>query len=1010
MARLALSTLGPFQAALDGTTTICFPYDKVRALLVYLVVEADRPHRRESLAELLWPGQDDRSARHSLSQALFCLRRAIGDRLETPYLLLTRDTVQFNRASDYWLDLTAFLDLLDTCARHPHRRGQICWQCAQWLDRATGLYRGGFLEQFSIADSAAFDEWAIVKREAFHRHAVQALDQLVDYHEQNGALAEATSHAQRRIALDPCHEPTHRRLMRILAKSGQRGAAMEQYRRCRQILADEVGVQPEPETTELYQRIRNGLEQGRPGPLLASSVNPRYELPPQLTPFVGRSAELAQIADLLADPACRLVTLTGPGGIGKTRLAIEAARRGADTVADGACFVPLAGLHSHSLLVPAIAHALGFSFYSKDDPRKQLLGYLQERELLLVFDNFEHLLEGAGLITQILKRAAKVRILVTSRERLKLHGEWVIDVEGLDVPAEDDPSRIGDSSAVQLFVQSARRARSGFTPTHDDLRAVARICRLVGGMPLGIELSAAWVPVLSLEEIAQEIENSIDFLAAEVRDVSERHRSIRAVFDHSWHMLDEREQRVFARLSAFRGPFRREAAEQVVGRSLPLLSALVSKSLLRRNSSGKYELHELLRQYAESRLDATPEDARDARNQHAAYYGTILERNAGLLKGRHLEEALREIGDEIENVHVAWHWAAHNGRADIIARAAFGLWLFSEITGRYITAQTDFEEAIAALQVPADAREEADSTRALALGRVLANLGSYAVRVGNHEQGRAVIDESITILRRVGTPADLGLAFNFKAMYAHARQDYVGEQRDLRESIDHFTAANDTWGMAYSLNDLGLATLLLGDSVEAKRLCQQSLDVFVKIGDKRGMAFALKNLGVITGELGDLAAARQHLTACVTTYQSIGHRWGTADALNRLGAVTRSTGDYDESLDCFLAALRTAVDIHTMTLALEVLIEISCSLALVGKREQAITILAAIARHPAGGPVIWERARHLLDDLGVRPVPALSEETCVRIVQEQVSVLLQDSTGRHDSTTEESLAVTGLAS
>jgi predicted ATPase/DNA-binding SARP family transcriptional activator len=1010
MVRLALSVLGPFQAILEGVTITCFHYDKVRALLIYLAVEADRPHRRESLAELLWPDQDDRTARHSLSQALFCLRKAIDDRLSAPFLLLTRDSVQFNRSSDHWLDLTAFLDLLDACEQHPHRRGQICWQCAQRLDQAKDLYRGSFLEQFSIADSAAFDEWATVKREGLHQRAVQVLDQLVDYYEWSGALAEAASRAQRQIALAPCHEAAHRRFMRILARSGQRRAAMAQYQRCRQILADEVGVPPEPDTTELYQRIRDGVERSRVATLLSSPAVPRYELPPQPTPFVGRHVELARLATLLSDPGCPLVTLTGPGGIGKTRLGIEAARRAADAVADGACFVPLAGLHSPSLLVPTIAHALALTLYSKEDPKKQLLGYLQERELLLILDNFEHLIEGAGLISQILKRAPRVRILVTSRERLNLQGEWVVDVEGLDVPAEDEASGIGDSSAVQLFVQSACRAKSGFSPSSDDVRVVARICRLVGGMPLGIELSAAWVPVLSLEEIAQEIENSIDFLTAEVRDVPKRHRSIRAVFDHSWQMLDVHEQRVLARLSVFRGGFRREAAEQVVGRSLPILSALTSKSLLRRNASGHYELHELLRQYAESRLDATPEEAVDARSQHATYYGSFLEQNVEPLKGGHLEAALRDVSSEIENVHAAWHWAVQNGRADIIARAVHGLWLFSEITGRYDAARAAFGEAAAVLEMPANALDSNDVTRALALGRVLTDLGSFAARVGNHEQGSALITESITILRQVGTPADLGLALNFKAMYAHARQDYLGEQQDLQESIRCFTAANDNWGLAYSMNDLGLAAFLLGDSVEAKRLCQQSLDTFIEIGDKRGMAFALKNLGVITGELGDYSEARQNLTACLETYRSIGHRWGTADALSRLGVVSRSTGDYDESLDCLLAALRTAVDINAMALALEVLLELAGSLAPVGKREQAIVILGSIAHHPAGGPVIWDRARHLLDHLGVCSIPEFSQEKCIQVIQEQVRFLLQDSTVRKNSRTEESSTVVRRAS
>jgi predicted ATPase len=325
-------------------------------------------------------------------------------------------------------------------------------------------------------------------------------------------------------------------------------------------------------------------------------------LPPQPTPFIGREYEISQITALLAEPTCRLLTLVGPGGIGKTRLALEAAGLQRSAFAQGAYLVPLQPLSSPEFIVPAIAETLHFQFYSVDDPKHQLLDYLRDRSLLLVMDNFEHLLNSAQLISEILAFAPDVKVLATSRERLNLLEEWVLDVQGLSAPANETETEILDYDAVQLFLQSAQRIQVGFTLTDAQKPAVARICHLVGGMPLGLELAAAWVRALACEEIADEIERGLDLLATSARNVEPRHRTMRIVLDHSWNLLTNIERDVFQRLSVFKGGFRKEAAQNVTGTSIQTLSALVDKSLIRVSANGRYEQHELLWQYAREKL------------------------------------------------------------------------------------------------------------------------------------------------------------------------------------------------------------------------------------------------------------------------------------------------------------------------------------------------------------------------------------------------------------------------
>src|SRR5919206_1911528 len=403
----------------------------------------------------------------------------------------------------------------------------------------------------------------------------------------------------------------------------------------------------------IYQLEADGLRGDFP--LLKTIEAGMKNLPLPRTSFVGRALELEAIERLLEDPDCRLLTLVGPGGAGKTRLALEAAARRVDRYPHGVHFVPLASVVSPEFLAPALAESIQFAVdgaHSGFSAQDQLLDYLSERSTLLVLDNFEHLVEGSGFLSKVIERAANVELLITSRERLNLQSEWAFDVEGLGL-AKDEK---GSASAVRLFVERATQVEPNFALDDAGYSQAARICRLVDGMPLGIQLAASWVSVLSGAEIADEIEANIDFLATSMRDVPERHRSLRAAIDQSWRLLTAEQRSAFSRLSVFRGSFDRSAAVAVTGANLRLLHELVGKSLLRRPDFGRFELHELLRQYAAEQLRLYPAEEADARERHAHHYAAMLLERQTALMGPEVAVARDELRGELDNLRAAADW------------------------------------------------------------------------------------------------------------------------------------------------------------------------------------------------------------------------------------------------------------------------------------------------------------------------------------------------------------------
>lgn len=867
-----LHFFGGFNVAYSGKPLTGFATDKVRALLVYLVLENDRPHRRESLASLFWPEQPEERARQSLRQALSNLRQVLAEQIPAPFLNVTNTDVQMSAQAEVWTDVQAFRALLRESREHAHTCPENCLPCLRRQEQIANLYTGEFLSGFGLPDSQPFDEWLLLTRENLQIEAVQTLAALAEYEERRGQFSAARQYALRQVRFEPWREEAHAQVMRLLAYEGQRSAALAQYVACCRALQAELGLEPTQSTRLLAEQIRNAS-------LPAPKPSPLPPTPP--ASFIGREKEQAELAELLANPSCRLLTVLGPGGVGKTRLALQVALDHAGLYRHGIHFVHLAAVSDRAAALLMLAEKLGLQAAPGADLRKLVCESLGQRQMLIVLDNFEQLVSESEAWSEFFRCAGGTKWLVTSREKLRLREEWVYPLDGL--PLADSPQPASPlngqrppAAALALFAERAIQADRCFELTPERIPAVLDICRMVEGLPLGVELAAATVAEKTVEEIAADLRKNFDSLAPGIRNLPGRHASLRAAFVHSWNLLSPDERVRLANLTVFLGGFSAEAALTVAETSSTQLAELAAKSLLRRDSDGRYALHETIRQFAAEKL----EHLEAARHRHRAYYAGLAAQCAGADSAAALDMLQRERA----NLRAAWEWSVVED-VGLTVNLLKGLALLYTLRGPLSEGEELFRAANCQVALPSDLKD----TIALELARI------YNAQTRH--------DEAIVLARSVSESARAllieGQAFNAKGEGEAARPV-------LEQALALASEMGDKRIEADCLRELGNVANRMCNYDAAVSLYRQSLALARELGDSRGESATLNNFATVEWELGDLTAAQAHYEQALGLYRALGNRPGEAKALNNLSNVLADQGDLAGSL----VYSHQALDIH----------------------------------------------------------------------------------------------------
>jgi len=979
---LEIKTLGGFALKVNGHAPKDLGSHKAEAILIYLAVGGG-PCNRNVLATLLWPDNAESQAMSSLRVALAVLRKDLDD-----YIEIRRDAVGIKPGARVYLDVA---DLEAKLAS-----GDI--------EGVLQIYQGEFLQGFYIHDCLDFEDWRRWQQERISRLVINALHAAISNAIEVEEYQKGQILTQKLLLLDPLDELAHRKCILLYALEGQRVNALAQYDKCKAVLQAELDIEPAQETQALYTQISEGTR-----PESSVVLYPAYSLPSPQTSFIDREQELAQIISLMGNPACRLLTLVGPGGVGKTRLALRVATKCLQSYSDGTYFVALESVSSPDYLVPAIADAIHFKidyFASQLESKYQLFDYLKNRSILLVLDGSEHLVAGAGLLSELLSRASHLKLLVTSRQRLDLTGEWVFPVAGLPVPQISNGVISDDPSALILFEERARQATADFQLTKTDQGYAVDICQYVDGMPLGIELAAAWTPVLSTKKIAQEIQKSLDFLNSSARDVAERHRSPRAAFYSSWQLLNESQRDAFSKLSVFQGGFDLPAAQRVTGINLTQLSNLLDRSMLRRDRAGRYYMHGLLRQYGQEILNASSFKD-EISNQHCLYYTGFLSQRESDLTGHKMYIACDEIRQEKENVRLALKWALVNWDEEKFRKILITLLAFY-VVHEWQEGRDEFKdiaearkEALLAQNSPDWSNDPVYLSARIHQAFILCNLG--------------VIDESETISRecleplyKLGLKAELseclqnlGVNASFRGEYELARErleeavligkesqvfiwptyllwlghayfllgEYDRGMESFQKCYDLFDRQGNLWGKGFALSKMGLAADGLGDFLQSMKYHREAFTIFEKTDNITGKAYAISRMSMSAYFLEEYNQAVQYGLEGYQIFQSLGHQWGMCTSLCRLGFAYIGQGEILKAKDCFNEALEQSRIYQMTPVSMYALVGMAAALAQEGEAKTATELYQYVQNNPQTPTLYLQQASRWIAQLDQEILP-----------------------------------------
>jgi predicted ATPase/DNA-binding SARP family transcriptional activator/DNA-binding CsgD family transcriptional regulator len=923
---------------------------KVAALVKLVALAPGYRLHREQAIEALWPDLGLRAASNNLRQALHVARRTLhpDPEVASGYLSVSGEQLVLCPQGSLWVDVEAFEEAADTARRS---KDPAAYRAA------IELYSGDLLPE------NRYEEWAESRRQELRQTFLSLLVELARLYEERGAeeeLEPAVQALQRALAKDSTNEEAHVSLMRLYASSGRSGEALRQYERLSEALSGGLGAEPSASARALREEIASGRfpatltePAGLPaGETVAGGGVGKHNLPAQRSSFVGREGEMLEVKRALA--MTRLLTLTGAGGSGKTRLALEVVRDLVGAYPDGVWLVELAPLSEGRLVPQAVAKAVGVPEQSARSLVDALVEALRAKEMLLVLDNCEHLVEAAArLVAVLLDSCPRLRILATSREALSVAGESRWPVPALSVPDPRRSPTVGElerSESARLFAERARHRHPSFTMRSENARAVAEICRRLDGLPLAIELAAARVGTLSVQQISEKLEDSLKLLTVGDRTAVPRQRTLRGTLDWSHDLLSEPEQKLLRQLSVFAGGWTLEAAEAVgwsndieQGETLDLLSGLVEKSLVvsepTEDGRVRYRLLEPVRQYALEKLEESKK-AESVRRRHAEYFLALAEEAEPELWGPEDKAWLERLEAEHDNLRAALSWTLERREAEPALRLAGALWRFWITRGYYEEGRRWFEEAL----------EKGERTAVRA--RVLARLGHLALWQGDLSRAKTAAQEGLKVSKETGIEgmftADFLIILGEVAVRTKGHNERAKELLEAALVLSRETG--DRRGMAWSLGSLANMSSSQGDHERAKELYEEGLALSRELGGAETIGVQLLSLGyeyLLEGNHERAAALNEE---AATLLRNRGYRTGLEKALDNLGWAALVRGDHDRASELFEESVALCKELGDKLTAAESLEGLACTAAAKGEAERAARLFgAAQGQYEAGG-------------------------------------------------------------
>ena len=1016
---LELRLLGPFRVAVNDEPVEEHRWARRKAKLLVKLLALSPHHQahKEQVLELMWPESDGRAAISHFNNTVYAARRALepelASRADSHFIITHEQQIMLCAPERLWIDVEEFERQAAEALKGTNPAA---------YEAALSLYGGELL----VEDP--YEDWVSLRRESLRLKQQDLLMKLVALWEAQGQPERAIERLRDLIESDPTHEEAHRKLMRLYTLTGHRQQALRQYRQCRDALQSELAAEPERETVELHRQILSHqlkpetlstgaqipspakhhpshTEDERVGALLTNAAPaPPHNLPQELTSFVGRARELVGVKEALS--AARLVTLTGPGGIGKTRLALRAAAELRDEYKDGVWLVELATLADASRLPQAVASVLGVQGEQNQSFLTTLSEFLRHKSLLLVLDNCEHLVEACAQLAGALLRASeRLRILATSREALNIAGESVCQVPSLSVPDLDGGSTartISDSEAVRLFTDRIHLSNPKFKVTERNASLVARLCYCLDGIPLAIELAAARARILSIEQMLSKLDDRFRLLAGHDRSASPQHQTLRATIDWSYNLLEADEKLLFTRLSVFAGGGVLEAIEAVCAGDLlnpgdifDALARLVDKSLIfvepRETEQTRYQILETIRQYGYEKLRESGKEA-DLRARHLEWFVKLAtQAEEEMWKSGH-GGWLARLERERENLRAALSWAIEARQVEAGLRIAGALWRFWEARD-YQSEGREWFEKLLALE---ESRQASLAVRAKAYARA----GALVRDQGDYERAIQLLEEGLSLYREVNDTWGIAATLNGLGDTAHQQGNYRDAATRYAESLALFQALGDERAESYLLHNLGNLAKEQGDYARATELHLQALSIFRKLKDRRATAFALSNLGEIAHYQHDYQRACTLHQQSLEIKREIGDKRSMTFTLIDLGHLARDEGDHERATDLYKESLllsRKVGDKRGVAFCFEGLAAVACAR---GNHQRAARLFGAAEalREAIGTPLpSIKRAdyEHQLAILRAAPdqetVEAAWTEGSVMPIEEVMALALEES-------------------